>query len=84
MSPWVAYLLGVFSPVILCGFLLGLIWIIAYNTKREEDKYWHRETEPLRDLLRQEILTTSCSGRRIKLCDFPPEDRKVLQEVSEW
>ena len=77
MNPWLAYLLGVFTPTILVCFGLGLGWIIWRNTKRKElDMY------SLRDARRRAIIAAPCNGVPLPLSFFPPEDRKVLEEVT--
>lgn len=35
MSPWIAYALGVLTPILPAVLVLGLIWIINRNTVRE-------------------------------------------------
>lgn len=79
MSPRLAFALGWLVAWLPFLAFLGILWV----RERREDRYWLKKTEPLRDELRRRILTDACCGKRLTLRDFPPEDRKVLEEVSQ-
>ena len=81
MSPWVWFLAGWLFAWLPFAFVLALTWILDLRTERE-DRYWRKQTEPIRDAWRQHILTTPCTDVTLSLSEFPPEDRKVLQRLT--
>jgi len=38
VNPWLAYVLGVFSPILPALFILGLMLVIDHNTKKVEQE----------------------------------------------
>ncbi|KKK52048.1 hypothetical protein LCGC14_3108850, partial [marine sediment metagenome] len=66
MSPWVWFLAGWLFAWLPFAFVLALTWILDLRTERE-DRYWRKQTEPIRDAWRQEILDTRCDGHHVSL-----------------
>ena len=70
VSPWVWFLAGWLFAWLPLLLVLGLTWILDLRTS-EEDRYWRKQTEPIRNAWRRHILTTECYDTPISLAEFP-------------